>query len=137
MREKKISDASDAIESGHIRPEKFCEDALAETCEALRIELGLKKNTINELTEENGALKCENAALLSRLSAEENGSLKCENAVLLSRLYAEENGSLKCENAALLSRLSAVETKYVDLQQAVLATVPKLQDGLRLLEVLR
>jgi regulator of replication initiation timing len=99
MREKKISDASDAIESGHIRPEKFCEDALAETCEALRIELGLKKNTINELTEENGAMKC--------------------------------------ENAALLSRLSAVETKYVDLQQAVLATVPKLQDGLRLLEVLR
>ena len=31
--------------------EKFCEDALAETCEALQIELGLKKNTINELTE--------------------------------------------------------------------------------------
>ena len=33
-----------------IRPgEKFCEDALAETCEALRVELGNEKNTANEL----------------------------------------------------------------------------------------
>ena len=33
-----------------IRPgEKFCEDALAETCEALRVELGNEKNTSNEL----------------------------------------------------------------------------------------
>jgi hypothetical protein len=33
-----------------IRPgEKFCEDALAETCEALRVELGNEKNTTNEL----------------------------------------------------------------------------------------
>ena len=30
--------------------EKFTEDALAVTCESLRIELGLKKDTINELT---------------------------------------------------------------------------------------
>ena len=30
--------------------EKFAEDALASTCEALRVELGVKKDTINELT---------------------------------------------------------------------------------------
>jgi len=30
--------------------EKFAEDALASTCEALRVELGAKKDTINELT---------------------------------------------------------------------------------------
>jgi hypothetical protein len=30
--------------------EKFTEDALASTCEALRVELGVKKDTINELT---------------------------------------------------------------------------------------
>ena len=35
-----------------IRPgEKFCEDALSETCEALRVELGLAKNLINEKNE--------------------------------------------------------------------------------------
>ena len=47
-----------------IRPgEKFCEDALSETCEALRVELGAKKNTINELTERITKLEAENLTL--------------------------------------------------------------------------
>ena len=40
-------------DAGEIRPgEKFCEDALAETCQALQVQLGLAKNRIHELEEQ-------------------------------------------------------------------------------------
>ena len=48
---KELEQSKQVTGDAVIRPgEKFAEDALAQTCEALRVELAAKKQTINELT---------------------------------------------------------------------------------------
>ena len=64
--------------------EKFTEDALAVTCESLRIELGLKKDTINELTarvaELEQRLNDRRILLTAEMAAELIGKVKNLNA---------------------------------------------------------